>query len=123
MGMYTDFALKFSIDKSHADYEHILSILAHIAGIDNRTPAAMPDHPFFRASRWDMMARSGRSFIDNRDYLNSVDIMLIGDFKNYEGEIDLFIDWISPYIYDCLTGYSHYEGSEHSIPYFVESAE
>jgi len=123
MGMYTNFALKFSIDKSHQDYDHILSVLAHIAGIDYREPAAIPDHPFFSTLRWDIMARSGRSFIDNQDYMSWVNIMLIGEFKNYDGEIDLFIDWISPYLCNSLVGYSKYEDSKCTVPYFVESAE
>ena len=123
MGMYTNFALKFSIDKNHLDYDHILSVLAHMVGVDHRTPKSMPDHAFFSTSRWDIMAKGRKSFIDNLDYMSWVDIMLIGEFKNYDGEIDLFIDWISPYIYDCLVGYSNYEGSLYTVAYFVESAE
>ena len=124
MGMYTDFALKFSIEKNNKDFDYILSVLAHVSGVDVRTPPVeMPDHPFFQTSRCDMMARSGRSFIVNQDYMSWVDVMLIGEFKNYENEIAHFINWISPHLYDNLTGYSHYEGSEHTVPYFVESAE
>ena len=69
------------------------------------------------------MARSGRSFIDNQDDMSWVNIMLIGEFKNYDGEIDLFIDWISPYLCNDLVGYSKYEDSKFIVPYFVESAE
>ena len=123
MGMYTDFALKFSILKDDKDFDLIMSVIEHMTDINVDAPPTLPNHPFFRASRWDMMARSGRSFIDNREYLSSVDIMLIGDFKNYEDEIAHFINWITPHLYDCLTGYSHYEDSEHSTPYFAEAAE
>ena len=63
------------------------------------------------------MAKSGRSFIDERDYLDTVDVMLIGEFKNYCGEIDLFIDWITPHLDNYLIGHSWYEGDIETVPY------
>jgi len=123
MGMYTDFALRFSINKNHEDYGKVLNLLSHMTtvGVDHRYE--LPDHPFFQTSRWDMMAKSGRSFIKDCSYTNDTDIMLIGGFKNYDNEVELFIDWITPYLYDDLTGYSHYEGSLHTTPYFVEAVD
>lgn len=123
MGMYTDFALRFSILKSDKDFDLIMSVIEHMTDIDINEPPTLPNHFLFRTSRWGMMAKSGRSFIRNVNYHDHVDLMLIGEFKNYEDEIAHFINWITPHLYDSLTGYSHYEGSEHTVPYFVESAE
>ena len=119
--MYTDFALRFSIDNNHKDYNKVLNLLSHMTtmGVDHL--CKLPDHPFFSTNRWDMMAKSGRSIIKGFPYTDNTEIMLIGDFKNYDDEINLFIDWIAPYLYDCLTGYSHYEDSMHTTPYFVEA--
>ena len=117
MGMYTDFALKFSVSKGDLE---VLEILRYMT--DSRVPLKRktPDHPLFSSSRWDIMARSGRSFIDEVDYLDTVDVMLIGEFKNYGGEIRLFLDWIKPHLAWDLIGYSHYEGDLETVPYFIE---
>jgi len=89
--------------------------------VDAAIPATLPHHPLFRASRWDIMAKSGRSFIDERDYLDTIDVMLIGEFKNYCGEIRLFLDWIKPHLEGYLIGHSHYEEDLETVPYFIEN--
>jgi hypothetical protein len=119
MGMYTEFVLKFSISKENDDYSKVLAILSHMT--DNRVEITdkLPPHQFFNASRWDLMAKSGRSRVDACSYSDAVDVMLIGEFKNYEGELGLFIDWITPYLELDLVGFSRYEGDDHTEPYFI----
>lgn len=120
MGMYTDYALKFSIQKENKDFDLIMSVMDHMMG-SKKVLVRTPDHPLFKTLRWDMMANSGRSFKKEDKHFGDVDFMLIGDFKNYEDEIAKFIDWITPHLCDDLTGYSHYEGALFSTAYFVEA--
>jgi hypothetical protein len=120
MGMYTDYALKFSIKKESEDFDLIMSVMEHMMG-SRKVLTRTPDHPLFKTVRWDIMANSGRSFKKKDEHFGNVDFMLIGEFKNYEAEIDKFIDWITPYLYDNLTGYSHYEGASFSTAYFVDA--
>ena len=120
MGMYTDYALKFSIKRESHDFDLIMSVMDHMMR-SSEVSIQTPDHPLFETLRWDMMARSGRSFKIEADNIRGVGFVLIGDFKNYDDEIGKFIDWITPYLCDNLTGYSHYEGALFSTPYFVEA--
>ena len=61
------------------------------------------EHPFFKCERWYMLFTStnwdekmqGGLFYKRR---NNWVIDLHTEFKNYDDEIDEFIDWISPYV-------------------------
>ena len=120
MGMYTDYALKFSIETKDPDLiEDILSFM--MSGDYPAIKRPLPDHPLFKTSRWRMMAKGSRSFKTKDEHFGDVDFMLIGAFKNYDDEIAKFIDWITPYLCDDLTGYSHDEGALFSTAYFVEA--
>ena len=116
--MYTDYVLRFSIETKDADV--IVAVLDHMMG-SKKVFTQTPDHPLFKTFRWDMMASSGRSFKTKDEHFGNVDFMLIGEFKNYDDEIAKFIDWITPYLCEDLTGYSHYEGALFSTAYFVEA--
>jgi hypothetical protein len=118
MGMYTEYALKFSISK---DNQEVLGILKYMTDNEVLMVAGTPHHPLFGTNRWDIMAKSGRSFICEVDYLDTVDVMLIGEFKNYCGEIRLFLDWIKPHLEGYLIGHSHYEEDLETVPYFIEN--
>lgn len=59
-------------------------------------------HPFFKCERWwavlifnDWGTTKGSKFIEND---HGVVINIHVNFKNYDDEIDQFLDWIKPYI-------------------------
>lgn len=63
-------------------------------------PKVNIEHEFFECPRWEMLFLSnnwspelikGSTF---KDYI----LEIHSEFKNYDGEIDKFIDWISPFI-------------------------
>ena len=109
MGMYTDFTLKFSISKGNDDYQQIVDILSHMTDIS------------VALTCWRVMAAGCKSHIDeyNGWCCSGADVSLNGDFKNYGGEIGLFIDWIAPHLSMDLVGYSRYEGHGFVLPHFV----
>ena len=61
-------------------------------------PKPKLDHPFFNCTRWHMLFHCtnfdntlfGSIFSDNL-------LEIASEFKNYEDEIDHFIDWITPF--------------------------
>jgi hypothetical protein len=85
---------------------------------EKQEPAALPDHKFFSTCRWRLIG-SGASFyhipFPTSKILLELDQYYLtsrSDLKNYEGEIELFFDWLMPYI-DAFEGefigYSRYE--------------
>ena len=121
MEMYTNFTLKFSISKGNYDYQQIVDILSHMTDISVALTCDTPDHPFFSSPRWRVMAAGCKGHIDeyNGFCRSGADVSLNGDFKNYGGEIGLFIDWIAPHLSMDLVGYSRYEGHGFVLPHFV----
>ena len=94
MGMYTAFHFFARLQENlPKDVVDILTFL--IEGNTFLIPLTLsiPDHPFFKCERWRFIADA-----DNSSF--SCDTITInGDLKNYDHEIQHFIDWISKYIY------------------------
>lgn len=117
MGMYTELVLKCQIkEDAPAD---VKSVIAHMFCGDD-APEKLPDHPFFGLTRWNFIG-SCSSFYHHPeavnscpkfDYTESQYIFSRSDIKNYDGEIESFIDWLKPYIDapegQCI-GWSWYE--------------
>ena len=103
MGMYTELVLKCQIkEDAPAD---VKSVIAHMFCGDD-APEKLPDHPFFGLTRWYFIG-SCSSFYHHPevvnscpkfDYTKSQYIFSRSDIKNYDGEIESFIDWLKPYI-------------------------
>lgn len=103
MGMYTELVLKCQIkEDAPAD---VKSVIAHMFCGDD-APEKLPDHPFFGLTRWNFIG-SCSSFYHHPevvnscpkfDYTESQYIFSRSDIKNYDGEIESFIDWLKPYI-------------------------
>lgn len=97
MGMYTELVLKTEIKKNAPDQVHdILNFLFN--GKDE--PAEKPDHAFFKFSQWKQIG-SGCSYFHVPFPLSKYDegyIFSRSDLKNYDGEIQSFIEWLKPYI-------------------------
>ena len=110
MGMYTELVFKAAIRADTPDQAH--NVLLHLFS-GGALPTSLPDHPFFRCPRWNMIGR-GSSFYHTpfalSRYGNQMGAIGKGghvfsrsDLKNYDGEIREFLDWVDPYI-DAVTG-------------------
>lgn len=117
MGMYTELVLNLTVKASiPAD---ALTVLRHLANGDE-APVALPDHPFFRCDRWSMVMRCSSHYfipfalsrLESPEYVKDHYLSTRSDLKNYSDEIDLFVDWLAPYM-DALPGsflgYKRYE--------------
>jgi len=118
MGVYTEFhfytTLKEDTPKSVI---HVLKYMLDREFI----PSDLPNHPLFETRRWHYMlsctggnfdaeTRSRLFFDDDLYYLN-----IRCRFKNYDDEINLFTDWIRPYLNkrtDDFLGYYRHEESQ-----------
>lgn len=83
---------------------------------------SLPDNSFFKLPNWDRIGHiSSYYFIpfavrqrvpsNNR---SSSYVFMRCDLKNYNSEIQLFLDWIWPYMQDCR-GYYWYEENDHPV--------
>lgn len=118
MGMYTEAVIKAEFEVSDLD-ENARAVLDYLFSPDSPKPEALPEHKFFSCPRWEFVGNCS-SYYHHPEVVTSyfenygtVYLFTRFDLKNYDGEIDLFIDWISPYVGDvtCL-GYQWYEESE-----------
>jgi hypothetical protein len=118
MGMYTDIQLTVLLSKSTNKeiIDLIRSPLAH-AGWDNwcgdefsaRESIRFPDHPLFKYSRvLFLLGEGGADEFNNRadDPFLSLTrgegghwrLSLLNSIKNYNDEIELLLDWLTPYV-------------------------
>ncbi len=122
MGMYTEFRYVARLkDNLPPDVLRVLEVMLGDSGVDSLP--AMPDHPLFQdvsAGRWQWMLRCSAPYFDAATHsVMWYDTAITQRFlnvqcslKNYEEEIEKFVDWMAPYI-DAVEGdflgYSRYE--------------
>lgn len=117
MGMYTELVLKCRIKESAPD--SVMEVINHLfCGAE--APENLPAHPFFGLKRWHCIGGMSSFYhhpkvvnsVPKFDFTNSNYIFSRSDIKNYDGEIEAFIDWIKPYLEneegECI-GWSWYE--------------
>ncbi|MFX3643384.1 MAG: hypothetical protein ACE3L7_32830 [Candidatus Pristimantibacillus sp.] len=101
MGDYTELKTNFHL-KSTTSTE-VINILQYIANEKSDIPA-LPEHSLFKCPRWKELFDSTSSSINIgscAEVYNSdtrYHIQTQSNFKNYSREVQLFWDWISPYI-------------------------
>lgn len=112
MGMYTELVLKVQIKEDIPnEISNVLNYLFNNEILDNISP---PKHPFFETPRWTMVGRCSSYYHIpwscsqyEKNYIFSR-----SDFKDYSNEIELFLDWLNPYIDgtqgECI-GWTWYE--------------
>lgn len=118
MGMYTEMVLNVSLVKD-LDPD-VVDVLSFLAG-DADEPDHLPNHPFFLCDRWAMVLRCSSYYFVPFAFAKFVNdeigwyLSTRFDMKNYDSEIEHFIDWLMPHI-DALPGeflgYHRYEESE-----------
>ena len=118
MGMYTELVIK--ADTKGVLPEIVCETLDWLFN-DGKEPQELPNHQFFVQGSRLTSVTCGSSFYHipwsvskwSRDYLFSR-----ADLKNYSDEIELFLDWLFPYLNICIDdndkqciGYTWYEES------------
>lgn len=138
MGMYTECYINCKLVENLP--QDVIDVLKYLFDnpfdeIDGKykidEPSTLPDHKLFRTMRWHLIGKGG-SFYHIPFPTSKLSLELEGqsfesyyltsrsDLKNYEGEIELFFDWIMPYIDNHdgeFIGYSRYE--EDDVPVLI----
>ena len=113
--MYTELVVKCSIKENIDDnVKNILDYLFNGAELDK---AKIPDHEFFKCERWHFIGSGSSCYhipfaLSKWDYSIGSYLFSRSDLKDYNAEIEKFIDWIDQYIDEtpgmCI-GWSWYE--------------
>lgn len=112
MGYYTEFKFKAKLRNDTPD--EVISLLKRVLidgdlGIGDKVvffheDVFKPDidHEFFKCTRWEALFLSknwDEEMQGGKMYFNKCWVIDIHtEFKNYDNEIDKFIDWISPFV-------------------------
>lgn len=105
MGMYTEIIFGANvvstippIDKQALDY---------LFTDDTQVPLSLPNHPFFECDRWKWLTTCSSYYFAVRNTHRSIvwdeisntwNLSFRANLKNYNQEIEKFLDWIKPYI-------------------------
>ncbi|MEK4122066.1 hypothetical protein [Lysinibacillus sp. FSL K6-0102] len=128
MGMYTELVLSIELNEDvPSEVINTLKFMMNrYSDEDHVTP---PDHKLFKVSnRWRYMLNSWSYYFDGfsnsalqyDSIINSYFLVIKCNLKNYENEIELFLDWIKGYSKTSgFVGYSRYEeDTEPTLIYF-----
>lgn len=102
MSNYTELVLKVTVNR-HAPSQvcHILQYLFGEGKGEKVAPSELPDHPFFKCSRWKVIG-SGNSCCHvpwSSSKFEGGHIFSRSDFENGELVLEKFIDWLAPFIW------------------------
>lgn len=123
MGMYT--AIHFYSELNIPKDSMVADILKYMIGETEEMPEMLPDHKLFKSNGWQWMLRTDSYYFDE-DTLSTLRWDEVGrgyylnirsNLKNYDSEIEKFIDWIMPYIDEYkkdgdFLGFYRYEEDE-----------
>lgn len=127
MGMYTEihFNSKLTVDKDSM----VADILKYMVGDIEDAPELLPANALFKTDRWQIMLRCDSYYFD-ADTLSTLRwdeishhyyLCIRSNLKNYDSEIEEFIDWIDPYLNkqpgDFLGFYRYEEDEEPTLIY------
>lgn len=126
--MYTALVLDARLKRDTPD-EVIRALRAMVAGTGDNVPIVeRPEHPLFGTSRWSWMLTGSSAYfpLERAPQLfkpvsgggeTTEPLMLsVGmSIKNYDNEIELFLDWLTPYIEEGI-GYRMYEQDDAVTP-------
>ena len=121
MGMYTE--IHFNAALREGTPEEVLRVLRYMVDGDDKEPE-LPAHPLFATPRWRHLftcdsyyfAADTNSTLRYDDIAKQYFLCVRSNLKNYDNEIEQFIDWIDPYL-DAhppgdFLGFSRYEETE-----------
>lgn len=122
MGMYTE--LHFNVELKEDTPAEVIELLGKmVKGEVSPHLNKLPSHPLFAAARWQWMLRSDSYYFnaDTNSTLrfdkipNAYYLCIRCNVKNYDNEIEKFVDWIKPYVnaYEGdFLGFSRYKETE-----------
>lgn len=102
MGMYTELDLKVAIK----DNPVVVDVLKDIATDGSLSVKDRLDHPFFKTDKCDFIGWCGSYYFDGQPHIQfRYDeiakcwfLTTCFNLKNYDNEIEKFLDWLCPYI-------------------------
>lgn len=126
MGMYTEFVFAVELYTEAIEQDGVIDILKYMVRDIDDEPKNLPDHPFFKAERWKYLFTMNSSYFPGQTHSDLTCqhgytyLTVRSNLKNYDSEIQLFLDWIIPYIVyargECF-GYFRYE--EYDDPWLI----
>ena len=120
MGMYTELDLKVAIK----DDPVVVDVLKDIATDGSSTIKGRLDHPFFKTNRCDAVGWGGSYYFQFRydEIAKCWFLTTCFNLKNYDSEIEKFLDWLCPYILtEGYLGTYWYEEQEEPINIYKEN--
>lgn len=115
--MYTEIATDFNLKTDTPQL--VIDILSYLTNLKDQS-TELPEHALFQTTRWRSLFMGGSAYFDT-NYASlvhdgvSYHLKTCANLKNYDGEIDLFWDFVTPYI-DAIPGehlgHMHYEENE-----------
>jgi len=106
MGMYTE--LRMAVELKEHTPDEIINILNYMVGNHKDDPkhSEYMEHDLFKCDRWHFMLRCDSYYFDTETnstlkfdrITNTYFLNIQCNFKNYENELNLFLDWIVPHI-------------------------
>ena len=135
MGMYTEFILNIDL-RADTPNQVIETLEYMIKDHSNDYTFTLPDHPLFKkyispydkdkkpqSTRWYYMLTCGSAYFQgipaSRIRTDAItrrcEVSIFCNLKNYNSEIELFLDWIFPYVHQTylrFCGYIRYEEDE-----------
>ena len=131
MGMYTELVVNVNLNAESLS-EDIKSLLRYMTsgGSTRDYEGPLPDHELFEEhTRWPWMLRCSSyyhpgvsyAFFEKDPYSPIYTLSVRSSFKNYANEVELFLDWLNPFIEGepgDFIGYSRYEETEQPTLHF-----
>lgn len=112
MGMYTE--LYISVEVNAPEDSLVANVLERLFNMREDRTAATPDHPFFKTPRWGCIGRHSSFYHTpmstskvSRCHPSNRDVLYVtsrSDLKNYDNEINLFLDWLSRHLHSPCEG-------------------
>jgi hypothetical protein len=128
MGMYTEFHFNAKLIKD-VD-KNVLDILRYMLHEIEEAPD-LPNHSLFSTKRWRLMLKCDsyyfsadtHSTLKKDDISGSYFLCVRCNLKNYDGEIEKFVDWIMPNLNEAdgsFLGFSRSEETEQPTLIFMK---
>lgn len=102
MGDYTELLFK-AVVRPTSELDFIFDLLGRNKGL--ALPAALPDHPLFRLPRCRLLFIGGSAChvttilqMRQSPWEPGWILSINSSFKNYDGEVEAFFDWIAPHM-------------------------
>lgn len=111
MGMYTELVIKCHIKRNLPDtVNEILNCMFN----GTEEPEHLPDHLFFKCPRWNAVGSCSSYYHipESLSFYREGYLFSRSDLKNYDDEIDLFLNWVKKYVDelpDRCIGWTWYE--------------